>query len=116
MHRRRRSSSGGSLGSVGRILGGGRLPLIVGAAALGFAHNQGWLAKLPVIGKAGPITSAAILGWGVEEFAHVKLPKIAHDAVTAGLVLSAFNLGFSKGDTLVGDGGASYPGGAVFYE
>jgi hypothetical protein len=30
-------------------------------------------------------------------------------------VLSAFNLGFSGGNTIVGEGDA-YPGGAVFFE
>lgn len=91
------------------------MPLVLGAAALGFAHKEGWLNKLPIIGKAGPITSAAIIGWGAEELAHIKLPTLVHDAITAGLVLSAFNLGFSHGDTIVGDGEA-YPGGAVFYD
>ena len=80
---------------------------------LGYAHKEGWLAKLPLIGKAGPITSTALLGWGAEEVLKFKLPKIAHDAVTAGLVISSFNLGFSGGQTIVGDE-YSYPGGAVF--
>lgn len=67
------------------------------------------------MGKAGPVTGAALIGWAAEELLHVKLPRIAHDAVTAGLVLSSFNLGFSRGTTVVGDEYA-YPGGAVFLE
>lgn len=98
---------------MGSALGSGRLPLLLGAAALGYSHKQGWLQKLPLVGKAGPITSAAILGWGAEEVLKFKLPKIAHDAVTAGLVISAFNLGLSGGETIVGN---EYPGGAVFFE
>lgn len=113
--RRSGSSVGSTLGGIGRSVGGGRLPLILGAAALGFASSEGWLAKLPSVGKAGPVTGAALIGWAAEEFLHIKLPRLAHDAVTAGLVLSSFNLGFSRGTTVVGDEYA-YPGGAVFLE
>lgn len=90
----------------------------MGAAALGFAHQQGWLAKLPLLGKAGPITSASLLGWGAEELLKVKLPGLVRDAITAGLAISAFNIGNTigtpGGTQLVGD--AVYPGGAVFFE
>jgi hypothetical protein len=71
------------------------------------------LEKLPVIGKAGPITSFGLIGWGAEEIAKIKLPPIVHDMVTASLAISAFNLGFSGGNQIVGDG---YEGGAVFFE
>jgi len=119
--RRRRSSSGGGVGSLGgltKLVGGQhRTALLLGALALGYAHQQGWLAKLPLLGKAGPVTSASLLGWGAEELLHVKLPKIASDAITAGLVISSFNVGNTIGSPggtqLVGD--AAYPGGAVFY-
>ena len=119
--RRRSSSSGGSVGSLGgltKLIGGGhRAPVLVGALALGFANQHGWLQKLPLLGKAGPITSAALLGWGAEELLKVKLPGIVHDAITAGLAISAFNVGNTigtpGGTQLVGD--ATYPGGAVFY-
>lgn len=114
---RRASSRGGLLSGSG--LGGGvksRLGLALGAGLLGYAHKEGWLNKLPLIGKAGPITSASLIGFGLEEFGKVKLPAIVHDAVTAGLVLSAFNLGFSHGDTIVGEDGYAHPGGAVFFE
>jgi hypothetical protein len=116
--RRRRASSsrGGLLSGIGSSGGTkSRISLALGAAALGYAHKEGWLNKLPIIGKAGPITSAALIGFGLEEFGKVRLHPILHDAVTAGLVLSAFNLGFSGGNTIVGEGDA-YPGGAVFFE
>jgi hypothetical protein len=86
---------------------------MLGGAALGYASRQGWLQKIPVLGKAGPITSASLLGWGAEEILHVKLPKLVHDAVTAGLVVSSFYFGASGGEALTGE---NYPGGAVFYD
>lgn len=117
--KRRRSSSGGSLGlgGLGRFIGGGhRAPILVGAAALGFAHQHKVLEKLPLIGKAGPVTSAGLLGWGAEELLKIKLPGIVHDAITAALAISAFNIGFTAGSK---DGinvvGEDYPGGAVFF-
>jgi hypothetical protein len=116
----RRRSSGGGLGSVGSFLGGTksghRTAIVIGSAALGYAQKQGWLAKLPVIGKAGPITSFALLGWGAEQFLHMKLPAIVSDMVTSALALSAFNVGFSGGTTLVGAEAYQMPGGAVFYD
>lgn len=94
-----------------------RMSIIIGAVALGYAHKEKWLEKLPLIGKAGPVTSAALLGWGLEEFAKVKLPPLVRDMVTAGLAISAFNIGFSGGNTVVGDGTSySMPGGAVFFD
>lgn len=118
--RRRRSGGGGRRRSsgIGGLLStskGSRGALALGALLLGYASKEGWLAKLPLVGKAGPITSAALLGFGAEEFLHVKLPGIVHDAVTAGLVLSAFNIGFSGGSTIVGDESHA-PGGAVFFD
>jgi hypothetical protein len=91
------------------------MPILLASAALGYAHKEGWLGKLPLVGKAGPITSASLLGWGAEEVLKFKLPKIVHDMVTAGLTISAFNLGFSGGQSIVGDE-YSYPGGAVFFD
>jgi hypothetical protein len=118
--KRRRSSGsrGGVLGGVGNFLGGRgghRTAIVIGSAALGYAQKEGWLAKLPVVGKAGPITSFGLLGWGAEEFLHMKLPPIVQDMITSALALSAFNLGFSGGTTIVGE---SYqmPGGAVFFD
>lgn len=117
----RRSSprkSGGALGSVGNFLGGRgghRTAIVIGSAALGYAQKEGWLAKLPLVGKAGPITSFGLLGWGAEEFLHMKLPPIVQDMVTSALALSAFNLGFSGGQTVVGDA-YQMPGGAVFFD
>jgi hypothetical protein len=117
--RRRSSGRGGILGgSVGNFLGGRgghRTAIVIGSAALGYAQKEGWLAKLPVVGKAGPITSFGLLGWGAEEFLHMKLPPIVQDMITSALALSAFNLGFSGGTTIVGE---SYqmPGGAVFFD
>jgi hypothetical protein len=127
--RRRRKSSGG-VGSRLLSFGGAhsRTSTLIAAAALGFAQKQGWLAKLPHIGTAGPITSFALLGWGLEELAKMKLPPLVHDMITNALAISAFNLGLSGGTTIVGselDGGcrpsvsgASYsmPGGAVFFD
>ena len=112
------SRGGGALGSVGNFLGGRgghRTAIVIGSAALGYAQKEGWLAKLPVVGKAGPITSFGLLGWGAEEFLKMKLPPLVQDMVTAALSLSAFNLGFSGGNTIVGE---SYqmPGGAVFFD
>jgi hypothetical protein len=117
---RRRSSSGGrsALGSVGNFLGGRgghRTAIVIGSAALGYAQKEGWLAKLPVVGKAGPITSFGLLGWGAEEFLKMKLPPLVQDMVTAALSLSAFNIGFSGGTTIVGDA-YQMPGGAVFFD
>ena len=117
----RRSSprkSGGALGSVGNFLGGRgghRTAIVIGSAALGYAQKEGWLAKLPVVGKAGPITSFGLLGWGAEEFLKMKLPPLVQDMVTAALSLSAFNIGFTGGTTIVGDG-YQMPGGAVFFD
>ena len=117
--KRRRSSSGKSaLGSVGNFLGGRgghRTAIVVGSLALGFASKKGWLAKLPVVGKAGPITSFGLLGWGAEEFLKIKLPPIVQDMITSSLALSAFNIGFSGGETIVGDA-YQMPGGAVFFD
>jgi hypothetical protein len=115
---KRRRSSGGALGSVGNFLGGKgghRTAIVVGSLALGFASKKGWLAKLPVVGKAGPITSFGLLGWGAEEFLKIKLPSIVTDMITSSLALSAFNIGFSGGDTIVGDA-YQMPGGAVFFD
>jgi hypothetical protein len=119
--KRRRSSSGsrgGVLGGVGNFLGGRgghRTAIVIGSAALGYAQKEGWLAKLPVVGKAGPITSFGLLGWGAEEFLHMKLPPIVQDMITSALALSAFNLGFSGGSTIVGEQ-YQMPGGAVFFD
>ncbi len=95
--------------------GGHRTAIAVGSLALGYASKEGWLAKLPLIGKAGPITSFGLLGWGAEEFLKWKLPPLVSDAVTAALALSAFNIGFSGGQTIVGDA-YQMPGGAVFFD
>jgi hypothetical protein len=116
----RRSSSSGSRsgGMFGNFLGGKgghRTAIAVGSLALGYASKEGWLAKLPLIGKAGPITSFGLLGWGAEEFLKWKLPPLVSDAVTAALALSAFNIGFSGGQTIVGDA-YQMPGGAVFFD
>lgn len=116
---KRRSSgrSGGALGGIGNFLGGRgghRTAIVIGSAALGYAQKEGWLAKLPVVGKAGPITSFGLLGWGAEEFLHMKLPPLVQDMITSALALSAFNLGFSGGTTIVGD--HQMPGGAVFFD
>lgn len=116
--RRRRSSGRSALGSVGNFLGGRgghRTAIVVGSLALGFASKKGWLAKLPVVGKAGPITSFGLLGWGAEEFLKIKLPPIVQDMITSSLALSAFNIGFSGGETIVGDA-YQMPGGAVFFD
>ena len=108
---RRRSSSGGRKsggilsGGIGGFLGGRgghRTAVVIGSAALGYAQKEGWLAKLPVVGKAGPITSFGLLGWGAEEFLKMKLPPLVGDMITAALALSAFNIGFSGGTTIVG--------------
>jgi len=94
---------------------GHRTAIVVGSLALGFASKKGWLAKLPVVGKAGPITSFGLLGWGAEEFLKIKLPPIVQDMITSSLALSAFNIGFSGGETIVGDA-YQMPGGAVFFD
>lgn len=116
---KRRRSSGGSRSSVGNILGGrvgSRTAIVLGSAALGYASKEKWLEKLPVIGKAGPITSFGLLGWGAEEFLKLKLPPLVHDMITSALALSAFNIGFSSGQTLVGEDAHHLPGGAVFFD
>lgn len=118
--KRRASSSGGRKGGgmFGNFLGGKgghRTAIAVGSLALGYASKEGWLAKLPVVGKAGPITSFGLLGFAAEEFLHMKLPPLVSDAITAALALSAFNIGFSGGQTVVGDG-YQMPGGAVFFD
>jgi len=114
----RSSGSGHSKGMFGNFLGGRgghRTAVAVGSLALGYASKEGWLAKLPIVGKAGPITSFGLLGFAAEEFLHMKLPAIVSDAITAALTLSAFNIGFSGGQTVVGDG-YQLPGGAVFFD
>lgn len=120
VRRRSSRSSGGALGSVGNFLGGRgghRTAIVIGSAALGYAQKEGWLAKLPVVGKAGPITSFGLLGWGAEEFLKMKLPPLVQDMVTAALSLSAFNIGFTGGTTIVGGADAyQMPGGAVFFD
>jgi len=106
------------LGGVGNFLGGRgghRTAIVIGSAALGYAQKEGWLAKLPVVGKAGPITSFGLLGWGAEEFLKMKLPPLVQDMVTSALALSAFNLGFSGGTSIVGEA-YQMPGGAVFFD
>lgn len=102
------------LGGLGSIAGG-RTPVLLGALALGYAHKEKWLEKLPVIGKAGPITSFGLLGWGAQKFLKVRLPDVVDKAVTAALAISAFNIGFSAGQSIVGDDEA-YPGGAVVFD
>jgi len=111
-------SSGGGRSMFGNFLGGKgghRTAIAIGSLALGYASKEGWLAKLPLVGKAGPITSFGLLGWGAEEFLKWKLPPLVSDAVTAALALSAFNIGFSGGQTIVGDA-YQMPGGAVFFD
>lgn len=100
-----------------------RMAMVMAAALLGYAQKQGWLAKLPHVGSAGPITSFALLGWGLEELGHMKFPPLLHDAVTNALTISAFNIGVGGAATIVGDErqlteGAAYsmPGGAVFFD
>lgn|GEM_PF-3671091 len=106
-----------SIGRIGSFFGGSRsghrTAIIIGSAVLGWAQKEGWLAKLPVIGSAGPITSFGLLGWGAEEFLKMRLPPIVSDMVTSALALSAFNLGVSGGSTIVG---YQQPGGAVFFD
>lgn len=117
--KKRRASPRRSSGGIGNILGGrvgGRTAIVLGSAALGYASKEKWLEKLPVIGKAGPITSFGLLGWGAEELLHMKLPPLLHDMITSALALSAFNIGFSSGQTLVGDDAHHMPGGAVFFD
>jgi hypothetical protein len=114
---KRRSSGksrGGLLGGIGGRVGS-RTAIVLGSAALGYASKEKWLEKLPVVGKAGPITSFGLLGWAAEEFLHLKVPPIVHDMITSALALSAFNIGFSGGNTLVGDA-YQMPGGAVFFD
>jgi hypothetical protein len=116
--KRRRSSGKSRGGLLGGVLSGGRgsrTAIVIGSAALGYASKEKWLEKLPVIGKAGPITSFGLLGWAAEEFMHVRLPPLVHDMITSALALSAFNIGFSGGNTLVGDAYQT-PGGAVFFD
>lgn len=117
--RRRRSSSGSKILAFGGAHS--RTATLIAAAALGYAQKAGWLAKLPHIGTAGPITSFALIGWGLEELAKMKLPPLVHDMITNALCISAFNIGLSGGTTIVGGSeldGASYsmPGGAVFFD
>lgn len=107
--------SGGMFGNFLGGKGGHRTAVAVGSLALGYASKEGWLAKLPIVGKAGPITSFGLLGFAAEEFLHMKLPPIVSDAITAALALSAFNIGFSGGQTVVGDA-YQLPGGAVFFD
>lgn len=115
---RRRHVVRHSLGKIGSFFGGSksghRTAIIISSAVLGWAQKEGWLAKLPVIGKAGPITSFGLLGWGAEEFLKLSLPPIVSDMVTSALALSAFNIGLSGGETIVG--GYQAPGGAVFFD
>lgn len=112
----KRSSGGSRIGGFLNTPRGSRTAIVIGSAALGYASKEKWLEKLPIIGKAGPITSFGLLGWAAEEFAHMKLPNIVHDMVTSALALSAFNLGFSGGQTLVGEEAYTLPGGAVFFD
>lgn len=123
--KRRRASSGGGGGGVGGLFSkaGGivnrnqRTALGIGSLALGYAHKEGWLAKIPIVGKAGPVTSFALLGWGAEELMKMKLPAIVSNAITAAIVLSAFNYTASGGNQILGnDPSYSYPGGAVFFD
>jgi hypothetical protein len=129
--RRRRTTTvvvkrrGRKSGVGGRLLAFGaahsRTSTLVAAAALGYAQKLGWLAKLPKIGTAGPITSFALVGWGLEELGKMHLPPLVHDMITNALAISAFNLGVSGGTTIVGgeselDGAYSMPGGAVFFD
>lgn len=113
---KRRSSGGGGVSGFLNSPRGSRMALTIGGLALGYASKEKWLEKLPLIGKAGPITSFGLLGFAAEEFGKVRLPNIVHDAVTASLVLSAFNIGFSGGQTIVGEDAYTLPGGAVFFD
>lgn len=117
---KRRSSSGGSGlgGGLAKFVGGGhRAPILLGAAALGYAHQHKVLEKLPLIGKAGPVTSFGLLAWGAEEILKIRVPGIVHDAATAALAISAFNIGFTAGSPGgVNVVGHEYPGGAVFFQ
>lgn len=116
--KRRRSSgkrSGGILSGIASGGRGSRTAIVLGSAALGYASKEKWLEKLPVVGKAGPITSFGLLGWAAEEFLKIKVPPLVHDMITSALALSAFNIGFSGGNTLVGDAYQT-PGGAVFFD
>lgn len=115
-HVRRRSSGGGSI--LGRFGGrtGSRTAILIGSAALGYASKEGWLAKLPLVGKAGPLTSFGILGWGAEELLKLRLPPIVQDMITSALAISAFNFGLSGGSTISGEEAYVLPGGAVVFD
>lgn len=89
---------------------------MLGSAALGYASKEGWIQKIPLIGRAGPITSFALLGWGAEEILKMKLHPILRDAITCALSISAFNFGLSGGTTIVGQDAYAMPGGAVFFD
>ncbi len=97
-------------------IAGSRTPILLGAVALGWAHKSGWLAKIPLIGKAGPITSFGLIGWGAEKFLRVRLPDIVDKSVTAALAIGAFHVGATIGE----EGGiktvGEYPGGAVVFD
>lgn len=111
----RRSSGGSFLGKIGGgIASKPRTAIMTGSLALGYAHKEKWLEKVPLIGKAGPVTSFGLLGWAAEDVFHVKLPPIVSSMVTSALAISAFTFGstLGAGNVLVGE---SYPGGAVFY-
>jgi hypothetical protein len=109
---------GGLLGKAGGVVNQHqRTTLVIGAAILGYAFKEGWLQKIPLIGKAGPITSFGLLGWGAKEILKVNMPPLVDNAVTCALVLSAFNYTAQPGGQLLGEGAAfSHPGGAVFFD
>lgn len=114
----KRSSSGGGRGllsNLGSRASTSRVPLLIGAALLGYATKEGWLTKLPLLGKAGPVTSFGLLTWGAEELGKMKLPWMLTQAGNAALMISAFNMGMTGGSTVVGDERSVYPGGAVVY-
>lgn len=117
---KRRSSSGGGarglLSNLGSRASTSRVPLMLGAALLGYATKEGWLGKLPLIGKAGPVTSFGLLVWGAEELGKMRLPWMVQRAGDAALMISAFNMGMTGGQTVVGDEQRyAFPGGAVVY-
>ena len=108
---------GGLLSKAGGVVNQHqRTTLVIGAAILGYAFKEGWLQKIPLVGKAGPITSFGLLGWGAKEILKVQMPAIVDNAVTCALVLSAFNYTAQPGGQLLGDAAFSHPGGAVFFD
>jgi hypothetical protein len=69
-------------------IAGGVGTLIIGALAVGYAKQKGYLAKLPKLGGMPAAASVAAAGWALNKYAHNRTLKAAG---VVGMIVGAFD-------------------------